>query len=97
MSEKSKERDTLLAQLSGVLAERTEAAVEARVTLRDAVCAYVAVEQARGMPLSTVIATVKSILSSAEKQATRASDELAIQLINWCVEFHRQMAIVKPS
>jgi len=87
-SRNAKEHDTLLAQLKSVLSERTEAAIAARVVLRDAVCAYVAVEHARGVPLTTVIQTVKDILRSAENGSVKASGELAVQLIDWCVEFH---------
>ena len=89
---KKDEQETLLSELSNVLSERREAAVAARIDLRDAVCAYVAVEQARGMPLATVIQTVKEILQAAESEAGTATDELAVQLIDWCVEFHRSKA-----
>jgi hypothetical protein len=32
---------------------------------------------------------VKKILSAAEEGVAKATDALAIQLVNWCVEFHR--------
>ncbi len=60
----------------------------ARLNLRDTVCAFVNVEQARGLPLSAVIVSVKDILAKAQNGVRRASDELAKQLIDWCVEFH---------
>lgn len=82
---------TLLGQLAEVLHERTEAAARDRIVLRDAVCAFVAAEQARGTPLSGVILTVKRILREAEDQSTPAvaTDALAAQLIAWCREFHQ--------
>ena len=89
MSASRKERDALLAELTVVLSDKVEAAVEARLALRDAVCAYVAVEHARGIPLAAVVQAVKKILSAAEEGVAKATDALAIQLVNWCVEFHR--------
>ncbi len=79
----------MLAELTVVLSNKVEAAVEARLALRDAVCAYVAVEQARGIPLAAVVQAVKKILCAAEEGVAKATDALAIQLVDWCVEFHR--------
>jgi hypothetical protein len=84
----TREHNALLAQLSSAIADKTDAAIRSRVSLRDAVCAYVAVEQARGMPLAGVIETVKAILRKAEEGIAAATDELAQQLIDWCIEFH---------
>ena len=84
-----KEYDALLEQLSSVIAEKTDAAIDARIALRDAVCAFVAVEQARGMPLSLVITTVNEILARVQAGVGKATDALARQLIDWCVEFHQ--------
>jgi hypothetical protein len=91
-----KEHDALLAALSHALTEKTEEAVTARISLRDAVCAYVTLEHTRGTPLATVIQTVKAILAAAETEGATASDELAVQLIDWCVEFHRAKTRAKP-
>lgn len=85
---KTKEHSALLAQLTSAIADKTGAAIRSRISLRDAVCAYVAVEQARGMPLAGVTDTVKAILRTAEEGIAAATDELAQQLIDWCVEFH---------
>ena len=94
----SKEHNALLAQLSSAIAEKTDAAIRSRVSLRDAVCAYVAVEHARGMPLAGVIATVKAILRKAEEGIAAATDELAQQLVDWCIEFHPANALLpKPT
>lgn len=95
MSEKTgKEHQTLLNQLSTVLSERTKTAIASRIALRDAVCAYVAAETASGITLESLIQTVKRILRNAEKGATAASDELAQQLVDWCVEFHGEAGAV---
>jgi len=85
---------TLLSQLASVLSELTDAAGRDRIVLRDAVCAFVAAEQARGTPLSGVIRTVKRILLEAKEKTTTAAetDELATQLISWCREFHKSAA-----
>jgi hypothetical protein len=92
-----KERDALLEQLSSVIAEKTEAAITARIALRDAVCAFVAVEQRRGMPLSAVITAVKDILAKVQSGVGKATDELAQQLIDWCVEFHLVGKPIAPA
>jgi hypothetical protein len=89
-------RDALLDEITKALDDNLEGAIAARIALRDAVCAYVAVEQARGMPLATVIQTIKELLGAAEKVATKATDELAMQLIEWCIEFHRRMSGIVP-
>ena len=95
-SDKKNERDALVSALTRVLSEKTEQAVTARIDLRDAVCEYVALEQARGTPLAAVIQTVKGILTTAESDTATATDELAVQLIDWCVEFHRPKGAAKP-
>ena len=86
----------LLARLTDVLAGTTEAAVAARINLRNAVCDYVTGEHARGMPIHKVIQIVKDILRKAEKSGAKATDELAAQLIEWCVEFHRKVGLASP-
>jgi hypothetical protein len=89
---------TLLTELHQVLTDRTRVATVTRFTLRDAVCAYVEVEQARGTTLAQVIRTVKGILRKAEETASTANsasqkrdDNLAQQLVDWCIEFHRTL------
>ena len=95
-SNNRKEHDALLSELTAILSKKTEEAVSARNSLRDAVCAYVGLEHSRGTPLATVIETVKGILTTAEGDGARASGELAVQLIDWCVEFHRPKNPAKP-
>ena len=92
-----KEYDALLKHLTRVVQDKTETAVEARTELRDAVCEFVGVEQARGMPLSTVIKTVKEILAKVQSGVGKATDELAQQLIDWCVEFHLSKIPIGPA
>ena len=96
MSPTRKEYDDLLAELTIALSEKLEEAVAARLTLRDAVCAYVAVEQARGIPLATVVQAVKKILRAAEEGVEKATNALAVQLVDWCVEFHRTRRLPTP-
>lgn len=86
---------TLSTEISKVLSDRTNAATIDRITLRDAVCAYVAAERATGTTLHSVIQRVKEILKKAEEEAASATDAterrddgLAQQLVIWCMEFH---------
>ena len=82
MSRKDPADAILLARLTDVLAATTEAAIAARVNLRNAVCDYVAGEHARGTPIERVIQIVKDILRTAEKTGAKATHELAVQLID---------------
>jgi hypothetical protein len=91
-----KARRALLDQLSTALSEKTQTAITNRIALRDAVCEYVASEKLNGTPLAKVIETVKAILRNAEEAASTASDELAQQLVDWCVEFHRAAGLLTP-
>jgi len=96
MSDKPKEKyPTLSTEISKVLVDRTNAAIRDRITLRDAVCAYVAAERARGTTLKSLLQTLKEMLRKAEEVAASATDatvrrdnELAQQLVDWCTEFH---------
>jgi|SRR5688500_17235381 len=85
----SEEYEALRENLTRVLSERTEAATADRLRLRDAVCAYAEVEHLRGTALADVIQAVKDILASAEQAGVKPSQELARELVDWCVEFHR--------
>ena len=78
----------LLAELTAVIADRTYGATAASIALRDAVCAYVAVEHSRGTPLESVVETVTQILRKAERGTAPGPPELAQQLVDWCHEFH---------
>ena len=86
---------SLSAEISKVLSDRTEAAISDRITLRDSVCAYVEAERARGKTLRSILRTVKEMLRRAEEAAATATNatvhrdnELAQQLVDWCTEFH---------
>jgi len=86
----------LLAELSAAIADRTYEASADSIALRDAVCAYVAVEDARGTELKSVVEIVKQILRKAEKETAQAPPELAQQLVDWCHEFHPDGAGDEP-
>ena len=86
----------LLAELSAAIADRTHEASADSIALRDAVCAYVAVEEARGTALENVVEIVNQILRKAEKETAQAPPELAQQLIDWCHEFHPDGADDQP-
>ena len=95
------EHRELATELDRVLSDRTQEAITDRTTLRDAVCVYVDAEQLRGTPLSTLIETVNEILRKAEVGAALKSDgeadrddELARQLVTWCLDFHRRTGSV---
>jgi hypothetical protein len=98
MSDKAgKEHRALLVELSAALAEKTRMATASRIALRDAVCSYVAAQTANGISLEILVKAVKDILRKAEKGAAHASDELAQQLVDWCVEFHRPAGVIPPE
>lgn len=87
---------SLSAEIRNVLSDKTNAAISTRIVLRDAVCAYVIAERARGKMLGSILRTVKEMLRSAEEAAATATNatvsrdnELAQQLVDWCTEFHR--------
>lgn len=86
----------LMAELVNVLADKSNTAASDRMELRDAVCDYVALEHARGTPMTDVIKTVKEILRHAEKEAAHESPELAQQLVQWCLEFHPGVGCKQP-
>ncbi len=89
MTDKSdNEKLVLLSELNTVLSDKTEAAIEDRITLRDAVCHYVEAERSRGTPLAAIIATVKGILEEAEPDPANVPEKLAEQLVEWCRQFH---------
>lgn len=90
----NKEYRRLLAELSATVASRTREAAADSIALRDAVCAYVAVEHARGTRLEDVVESVTEILAKAENASGQSDSELAQQLVDWCHEFHPDGASV---
>ena len=97
MSHDSHEQDKLFSELTSFLSDAADAAIAARVKLRDAVCVFVVAEQARGISLKAVIHTVRDILSAAEKDGMKSTDDLAAQLVNWCREFHKSTRPIEPA
>ena len=87
----------LLANINNVITNQAQSAIGDRIALRDAVCAYLEVEQARGTSRTRVIQILEEILRKAEQHAPRASNasaghdgDLARQLVAWCFEFRRK-------
>ena len=83
----------VLASINKIVTDQVQAATADRIDLRDAVCAYLEVEQARGTTITRVIQILEEILRNAEQRAERTSEaganlsnELANQLVAWCVE-----------
>ncbi len=83
----------LLANINNVITNQAQTVTGDRIALRDAVCAYLEAEQARGTPRARVIQILEEILRNAEQRAERTSNaganlsgELANQLVAWCVE-----------
>ena len=81
-------QQTLLTAINEALSARTHAAIGDRVALRNAVCAYLAAEQARGSTVESVIQAVKEILMKADDGAAATNGELAHQLVASCLEFY---------
>ena len=87
----------LLNELSNALTARTHEAAKASHELRDAVCDYVAAEQARETSLNVILSTVKQLLARAEGAAGFSSGSMAAQLVEWCLEFHSQRRPTPPE
>ena len=88
MPDNSKSKlETSLAELNRVLSARTDAASGERVALREAVCAYLVAERARGTSLSDFTRTLKQLLRKAAVGGPAVADELAHQLVDWCMKF----------
>ena len=75
----------MIASRAALLAS-TRAAVSDRATLRAAVCAYLAAEQARGSTVANVVQAVREILAQAAEGAAHVNEELAQQLVDSCLE-----------
>jgi len=79
--------ETSLVELNRVLSAKTDAASVDRIALRDAVCAYFAAERARGTPLIDFTRALRQLLRKTGDGAPRAADALALQLVDWCMNF----------
>lgn len=71
-------RAALFASIHSVINERTN--------LREAVCAYMAAEQASGSTVASVVQAVQETLREATEGAAAADAELAQQLVDSCLE-----------
>lgn len=80
------EIEAALVELNRVLSDRTDAASTDRVALRDAVCAYLVAERARGTSLDDFTRTLRQLLRKAEDGGPGVADELAQQLVGWCIK-----------
>ena len=58
----------LLTSINEIITDQVQAATADHIGLRDAVCAYLEVEQARGTTLTRVIQIVEEILRKAEQR-----------------------------
>lgn len=92
----------LAGEIDSVLSDKTNPAIKAPISLRDAVCAFVEAERERGTTRQSVIQSVKGILKDAEHlaspthaKADRSDSQLSKQLVDWCIEFHR-LARIAP-
>jgi hypothetical protein len=105
MSDKGKkERAALLFEVRRILVAKTETATNDRIKLRDAVCEFVFAEQRKGTSLSRMIEVIKQILKTAEEDASASqpgtglvpTEDLARQLVEWCVQLQRAGGIIVP-
>jgi hypothetical protein len=83
-----------LERLNKILTQSTDVAIGERIGLRDAVCDYVALAQARGIATDRTVQEVDAILRKAGESAAkgadtmrRRDDALASQLVYWCLAF----------
>jgi hypothetical protein len=94
--DRTKAHEALLEHLTEALSARAEKALADRIALRNAVCAFVAVEQSRGTPLERLIEDVTALLREAETEADVSSEELGRVLVTWCVEFNLAASLAVP-
>jgi hypothetical protein len=105
MSDKGKkERAALLFEVRRILVAKTEVATNDRIRLRDAVCEFVFAEQRKGTSLSRMTQVIREILKRAEEDAVASqpettlvpTEDLARQLVQWCVQVHRAGGTIVP-
>lgn len=78
---KDRNLPTSLTEVHRALAIETNAAVHDRITLRDAVCAYLSAERARGTSVHSITQTLRAVLGKPD-----GDDDLTHQLIDWCMK-----------
>lgn len=80
--------ETSLAELNGVLTARTDAATRDRISLRGAVCSYLAAERSRGTSVADFSRKLTGMLRETEGGNLEAAELLTQQLVGSCVKFH---------
>ena len=90
--DKSNEYRVLLDEAEKLLADSTNNAINDRIELRDAVCAYFDAERRKGTPQSAIVDSVEAILIRAAGPLGKVDGhkQSAQQLVDWCVELDRQ-------
>ncbi|HJP60861.1 MAG TPA: hypothetical protein VJ865_12715 [Gemmatimonadaceae bacterium] len=90
--QKQNEYRALLAEAEKLLADSTNHAIDDRIELRDAVCAYFDAERTRGTSLSAIVDAVEAILVRAAGRLGKVDGhkQSAQQLVDWCIELDRQ-------
>jgi hypothetical protein len=83
----------LLTSINEIITDQVQAATADHIGLRDAVCAYLEAELARGTTLTRITQIVEEILRKTELRESRLGDpstsrngDLAKRLVAWCVE-----------
>ena len=86
----------VLDEAEKLLTEATTTAVTDRIALRDAVCAYLIVEQRNGSSTESVRKSIEAILIRAEVRVGKLNghEELARELVDWCLD---QIELGKPK
>ena len=90
--DKPNEYRALLAEAEKLLADSTNNAINDRIELRDAVCAYFEFERTKGTSLSAIVDAVEAILVRAAGRLGQINGhkQSAQQLVEWCVELDSQ-------
>jgi len=78
----------LLDEAEALLNTATNTATRDRVELRDAVCAYLITEQAKGSSIDSIRTSIEAILMRAEVRVGKLNGhkELARDLLEWCLD-----------
>lgn len=94
MTDKNEYR-VLLDEAEKLLTDATHTALTDRIGLRDAVCAYLAVEQDKGSSIDSVRRSIEAILIRAEVRVGKLNghEALAKELVDWCLD---QTELGKP-
>lgn len=85
VADKNRNLPTSLADVHRALAIETSAAIHDRITLRDAVCAYLSAERAKGTPVHHITQTLRAVLGKSD-EVDGGPDDLAHHLVDWCMK-----------